>query len=183
MCMQSLNLPHVGCARSLPFGPSWLPMANNVPGLKHHSTRICKEYKEISTNKHSAQCCHAWHLSEDCREGNARERALTPTQARVCIETDPEVMAAGTFQGGFYNLRALREWQNLDKRGKKFFFLLVLKWLTSNKDTRNKYISINPLKVVSFSSSLLPKRFIKAIGFSGATQNHFAGKGCTKTFF
>lgn len=109
MCMQSLNLPHVGCARSLPFGPSWLPMANNVPGLKHHSTRICKEYKEISTNKHSAQCCHAWHLSEDCREGNARERALTPTQARVCIETDPEVMAAGTFQGGFYNLRALRE--------------------------------------------------------------------------
>lgn len=74
------------------------------------------------------------------------------------METGPKVMAAGTFQGASITSDLSDNDKIQIKMNYVFgFFLLVLKWLSSNKDMRNKYISISPLKVVSFSSSFLPK--------------------------
>lgn len=64
-------------------------------------------------------------------------------------------MAEGTIQGASITPE-LSENDKTQTQVEKTF-LLVLKLLSSNKDTRNKCFKISPLEIVSFSSSFLPK--------------------------
>lgn len=124
-------------------GFQWLIMCQLLPGLKHHNSRRSAQAKPTFCSVLPSMAPQ-WGL-----QGRQCQEKGTDTHS------GPKVMAAGRFQGDSIT----RSSQTMIKSRQRwnFYFFLVLKWLSFNKDTRNKHISISPLKVVSFSSSFLPK--------------------------
>lgn len=88
-------------------------------------------------------------------QGKARQenRPLAAAKAQAVLKQAPKWWLRAYFRVFVYD----RECQNPPEKNKNQNMLLTLKCLSSSKDTRNKYIKISPLRVVSYSSSSLTK--------------------------
>lgn len=153
-------------------GSQWLIM----PGAARPKAAQCKEISADNANILLSDAIHGTSVRIAGKAMPGKGHWL-PLRHECVLKQAPQWWLQAYFRG----LLLAQSSQRMTKSRQRWkIFFCVLKWLSSNKNIRNKYISITPFKVVSWAP-LSFQNFIKAIGFPGATQNRFAGKGHTKT--